>query len=139
MTTVSEPALFLIATAAVGLPLLLAFSLVVLWANPHREPTQFFALFAVAVVLWVSGLVLEQSFRLLGADPGVFINLIYSLIEIGYLTATIATFIMTAVRVRAYTRRFRILAFILLVIVVLYRASLLGSILLLLAALINWR
>jgi len=108
------------------LALALGFLLIVLWNNPRKELNQFFAIFLLLVTFWNTGAFLAQA-AMLVAPASPLVSLALSMMELGFTGSSIAVYVLTAVLVRAYSRRFRLAAFASLLLVVFYRLLLLFS------------
>ena len=108
------------------LALALGFLLIVLWNDAGKELNQFFAAFLFLVMIWNAGALVSQAVTLLdSASP--LLSYVVGLMELGFTGAGIAAYILTAVLVRAHTRRFRTLAFAALTLVLVLRLLLILS------------
>ncbi len=105
---------------AVMLPLALAFLVIILWNDVRKELNQFFAAFLFLVFLWNGGSLLAQGLTLI--DPeSVLIKPLIGLMELGFTGSSVAVYVLTAVIVKAHTRRFRALALGSLLLVLFFR------------------
>lgn len=95
----------------------LCFLLILLWYDPRRQLIQFFAVFLGLVILWNTGSLLIQAMLLSGIDA----RFALALMEIGFNGSSIALYVFATVLIGTHTHVFRLLAFISLGIVVLYR------------------
>jgi signal transduction histidine kinase len=102
------------------LALSLSFLLITLWQDTRKELSQFFALFLFMVTLWnIGSLLLQASLLINGA---INFKIIASrLIELGYIGSCITIYTLTTVIVGAHTRKFRLLAFSSLLIILSYQ------------------
>jgi signal transduction histidine kinase len=108
------------------LALALGFLLIVLWNDAGKELNQFFAAFLLLVMIWNAGALVLQAVLLLdSASP--LLTPILGLMELGFTGAGIVIYILTAVLVKAHTRRFRALAFAALTSVLVMRLLLILS------------
>ncbi|MCC6613346.1 MAG: GAF domain-containing protein [Anaerolineae bacterium] len=96
--------------------------LIVLWHDMRKEQHQYFAVFLIMVMLWNGGALMSQAFALLNADLWAR-QLAALMMELGFSGASVAVFALTAALARAQTRSFRLLAFVSLVVVLIYRAA----------------
>ncbi len=113
---------FSILINAVSAPLSLAFLIILLWSSPRREMNQFLALFLFFLVMWNSGALLYQAGE--WADlPSALTRFVYIIMDIGFTGASISIFALTAVIVKAYTRRLRALAFVTVLTLMVYRMA----------------
>jgi signal transduction histidine kinase len=100
--------------------LALGFLLIVLWQNARKELNQFFAIFLFLVTLWNVGSLLTLAISLV--DPkSPFIGFGLSMMELGFIGASIAIYALTAILVGVHTQRFRRLAFLSLIMVLGYQ------------------
>ncbi len=104
----------------VTLALAVAFIIILLWSDSKKELNQFFATFLLFVVIWNGGALLWQAFQQLDLDTPLF-SIAIGLTELGFTGASVAVYALTAVLVRAHTPRFRVLAFVSLAFIILYR------------------
>jgi len=92
------------------LALALGFLLIVLWQDTRKEINQFFAVFLFLVTVWNAGALLVQTVSLI--DPqSELVGFAVGMMELGFTGSSIAVYALTAVLVGANTRRFRLLAF----------------------------
>jgi len=96
--------------------------LIVLWHDMRKEQHQYFAVFLIMVMLWNAGALLSQVFVLLNADSWAR-QLALLVMELGFSGASVSVFALTASLARAQTRSFRLLAFVSLGVVLIYRAA----------------
>ncbi|MBZ0279587.1 MAG: GAF domain-containing protein [Anaerolineae bacterium] len=108
---------------ALTLALALGFLIIVLWQDIYKELNQFFAVFLLLVILWNMGSLLALGFSLV--DPrSTFITIAVSIMELGFTGSSIAIYALSAILVGVHTKRFRILAFLALLIVLAYQVFL---------------
>ncbi len=105
---------------AVMLPLALAFLVIILWHDVHKELNQFFAVFLSLVILWNGGSLLSQVLTLIDAQSPL-LRLMIGFMELGFTGSSVAIYILTAVIVKALTRRFRMLALAGLLVLLAFR------------------
>lgn len=98
----------------------LSFLVITLWQDTRKELNQFFAIFLFTVTLWNIGSLLTQAAALVEADTA-FAAFSTSIMELGFTSSSIAIYALTAVRVGVHSRRFRVLAFAALVLVMGYQ------------------
>jgi signal transduction histidine kinase len=119
------PWLNTIALLSNGLTLALAvsFVLIILWHNARKQLNQTLSLFLLLVMVWIVG-----SFGLLVTN---FINplssvrpIAFSFVELGLTGTSVGLYLLTSILVGVQTRRFSVLAYSSLAIVVLYQALL---------------
>lgn len=108
------------------LALSLSFLLIIIWQDARRELNQLFAVFLFLVTLWNAGSLLAQAAALIEADS-TLIRLAVSLMELGFTGSSVAIYTLTAVLVRMHTRRFRWLALLGLLIVLVYQLLLIAT------------
>ncbi len=101
----------------------LGFLLIVLWHDTRKELNQFFAVFLFFVMLWNVGALLLQAGFLVSASRE-FLMFSLSITELGFVGASIAMYALLTVLIGAQTRRFRLLAFASLLLVLIYRVVL---------------
>jgi len=105
---------------AVMLPLALAFLVIILWNDVRKELNQFFAAFLFLVILWNGGSMLAQGLTLI--DPqSELIKPMIGLMELGFTGSSVAVYVLTAVIVKAHTRRFRAVGLAGLLVLLLFR------------------
>lgn len=105
------------------LALALGFLLIVLWQNIYKELNQFFAVFLLLVIFWNIGSLLALGFSLV--DPrSTFIPLAVSVMELGFTGSSIAVYTLAAILVGVHTKRFRVLAFSGLLLILAYQVFL---------------
>ncbi len=108
------------------LALSLSFLLITLWQDTRKELSQFFAIFLFMVTLWNGGSLLLQAASLVEGAPGLA-TIAISLMELGFAGSSAAIYALTAIIAGVHTRRFRMLAFVSLVIVLGYQVLLIVS------------
>jgi signal transduction histidine kinase len=105
------------------LALALGFLIIVLWHDARKELNQFFAAFLLLVLLWNLGSLGTLAVSLI--DPETpFIRIAISLMELGFTGSSIAVYSLTAILIGIHSKRFRILAFLGLLIVLGYQIAL---------------
>ena len=105
------------------LALSLGFLLIVLWNDVRKELNQFFATFLILVMLWNIGSLFTLALSLTSPDSTI-IKFATTIMELGFTGSSIAIYAMTAVLVGVHTRRFRLLAFTGLVLILVYQGVL---------------
>jgi hypothetical protein len=105
------------------LALSLGFLLIVLWNDVRKELNQFFATFLILVMLWNIGSLFTLALSLTSPDSTI-IKFATTIMELGFTGSSIAIYAMTAVLVGVHTRRFRLLAFTGLILILVYQAVL---------------
>lgn len=108
------------------LALSLGFLLIVLWNNVRKELNQFFATFLLLVMLWNVGSLFTLAVSITAPDSTI-IEFSTTLMELGFNGSCIALYAMTAVLVGVHTRRFRLLAFSGLLLVLVYQIILIAA------------
>lgn len=108
------------------LALALSFLVIVLWNDASKELNQFFGAFLFLVALWNVGSLLAQASELIGA-PAPLSGAAMSVVEVGFTGSSVAVYALAAGLVKLHTRRFRILTFASLLIIIGYRVLLLTS------------
>ncbi|GAB4524399.1 MAG: hypothetical protein OHK0046_39090 [Anaerolineae bacterium] len=105
-----------------GLTLALAsgFLIIILWNDSRKQLHQFFAIFLFFVGLWNVGSLFVQA-SLLVSDMPELVSLAVSIMEMGFTGASVAVYILVTVAVGVHSRRFRVLAFASLFLIVTYR------------------
>jgi signal transduction histidine kinase len=101
-------------------PLSLAFLILLVWSDLRREINSFFGVFLGFVILWNTAALIIQA-SLLADFPGEWLFTARLMLDIGFTGACIAAFTLTAVIVKAYTRRLRGLALLTLFTILAYR------------------
>lgn len=105
---------------AVMLPLSLAFLVIILWNDVRKELNQFFAAFLFMVILWNGGSLLVQGLMLI--DPqSPLIRPLTGVMELGFTGSSVAIYALTAVIVKAHTRRFRAIGMAGLLVLLIFR------------------
>jgi signal transduction histidine kinase len=102
------------------LALALSFAIVMLWYDPSRELSQFFAVFLGLVFLWNIGSFLTQI-SAFAVMPGEVPALPMLLLEFGFTGSSVALYALVAALVKVYTRRFRLLVLLALAVLLAYR------------------
>ncbi len=108
------------------LALSLGFLLIVLWNDVRKELNQFFAIFLLLVMLWNTGSLFTLALSIVSPTSAV-INLAITIMELGFTGSSIALYAMTAVLVGVHTRRFRVLAFTGLILILVYQSVLIAA------------
>lgn len=102
------------------LALALGFLLIVLWQDTRKELNQFFAVFLFLVTLWNAGSLLAQALSLVErASPLIVIAI--GVMELGFTGSSVAAYVLMAVLVGTQSRRFHLLAFASLLVVLGYQ------------------
>lgn len=105
------------------LALALGFLIIVLWHDARKELNQFFAAFLLLVLLWNLGSLGALAISLI--DPQTpLIRIAISAMELGFTGSSIAVYSLTAILIGIHSRRFRVLAFLGLLIVLGYQLML---------------
>ncbi len=86
----------------------LAFLTIILWHDPRKEQNQFFALFLFAVTVWSTGSLMAMAVSILGDDIPLD-DLSQVIMQIGFSTASIMIYALTAVLVSVRPPRFRLI------------------------------
>lgn len=105
---------------AIAAPLSLALLLLLTWSDLRREINSFLAVFLFFVVAWNGGALIVQA-ALLADLADEVVQAARIALDLGFIGAGIAAFALTAVVVKAYTRRMRVLALLTLMTVLIYR------------------
>jgi signal transduction histidine kinase len=100
--------------------LALGFLIIVLWHDTRKQLNQFFAIFLFLVTLWNVGLLLSQIALLIEPDTPL-LTLVGGIMDVGFTGSSIAVYTLTAILVGINTKRFQILAFSSLLLVIGYR------------------
>jgi len=108
------------------LALSLGFLLIVLWNDVHKELSQFFAIFLLFVMVWNLGSLFALIFSLIGTSASV-VRFAVAVMEIGFTGSNIAAYALTAILTGVHTRRFRLLIFLSLGLVLVYQILLIIS------------
>ncbi len=101
-------------------PLSLAFLILLVWSDLRREINSFFGVFLGFVILWNSAALVTQA-SLLADFPPEWLVAARLMLDLGFTGSSIAIFTLTAVIVKAYTRRLRGLALLTLFTILVYR------------------
>ncbi|MDX2160632.1 MAG: ATP-binding protein [bacterium] len=104
----------------ITLALALALLFIVLWSDGNRELNSFFTVFLLLVVVWNAGSLLWRAIQELQLETPLD-GLAIGLTELGFTGASVAAYALAAALVRAHTRRFRVLAFVSIGVLVLYQ------------------
>lgn len=110
----------------ITLALSLGFLLIVLWNDFRKELNQFFATFLFLVMLWNVGSLFTLALSITSPDSGI-IKFATTLLELGFTGSCIALYAMTAILVGVHTRRFRLLAFTGLLLILIYQGILIAA------------
>lgn len=102
------------------LALSLSFLLITLWQDTRKELSQFFAIFLFMVTLWNGGSLLLQAASLIEGSPNLA-TIAISLMELGFAGSSAAIYTLTAIIAGVHTKRFRLLAFASLIIILGYQ------------------
>ena len=108
------------------LALSLGFLLIVLWNDVRKELNQFFATFLFLVMLWNIGSLFTLALSITFPDA-TLIKISTTIMELGFTGSSIALYAMSAVLVGVHTRRFRLLAFAGLFLVLIYQGVLIAA------------
>lgn len=104
----------------VTLALSFGFLLIVLWNDLRKELNLFFATFLFLVMLWNVGSLLTLAITLVDKNSS-FVKLSIAFTEVGFVGSSIAVYALTAIISGVHSKRFRVLAFSSLVLVVSYQ------------------
>jgi two-component system, OmpR family, phosphate regulon sensor histidine kinase PhoR len=107
----------------ITLALSLGFLLIVLWHDFRKELNQFFATFLFLVMLWNVGSLFTLALSITSPDSSI-IKFATTILELGFTGSCIALYAMTAILVGVHTRRFRLLAFAGLLLILVYQGIL---------------
>lgn len=110
----------------ITLALALSFLIIILWNDARKELNQFFAAFLFLVALWNVGSLLAQAVTLVDPDS-VFLTAAFSVMEVGFTGSSVAVYALTAGLVKIHTRRFRLLTFASLALILIYRLLLIAG------------
>src|SRR5688572_10828982 len=105
------------------LSLAMGFVLIILWYDARKAINQFFAIFLFLVIVWNTGFLLSQAAILIDASAAVF-DLVYGITQVGFTGSTVALYVIVTILAGIHTRRFRMLAFVSLLIVIGYNSFL---------------
>lgn len=108
------------------LALALGFLLIVLSQELRKEINQFFAIFLFLVIGWNAGSLLAQALSLVDRDSPLM-ALAIGIMELGFTGSSVAAYVLTAVSVGAESKRFYLLAFFSLLVVLGYQLFLIVS------------
>jgi signal transduction histidine kinase len=92
------------------LALALGFLIIVLWHDYRKELNQFFGIFLFLVTLWNAGSLLLQAALLIDTNLRLS-DWAVSTLEVGFTGSSVAAYVLTTILVGAHPRRFRVLAF----------------------------
>lgn len=121
-----DTAPFSLIVNAVAAPLSLAFLIILLWNDLRGEINQFLGLFLVFVIVWNASALFVQA-AVLAEIPVEITRIARIALDLGFTGASISAFALTAVVVKAYTRRLRGIAFVAVLTLLVYRLALLLS------------
>lgn len=107
-----------------ALALALGFMFIVLWYDSRKRVIQFYATFMLMVTLWNLGALMAQALALLPANNAIT-SIAFSLTELGYSGASVALYIFLTLLSGTHVRRFSLLAFLSLGVLIAYRLFLL--------------
>lgn len=110
----------------ITLALSLGFLLIVLWHDFRKELNQFFATFLFLVMLWNVGSLFTLALSITSPDSTI-IKFATTLLELGFTGSCIALYAMTAILVGVHARRFRLLAFAGLLLILIYQGILIAA------------
>lgn len=108
------------------LALALSFLIIILWNDARKELNQFFAAFLFLVALWNVGSLLAQAIALI-EDESPLLDISLSVMEVGFTGSSVAIYALTAGLVKLHTRRFRVLTFASLFLILVYRIMLIAG------------
>lgn len=108
------------------LTLSLAFLIIILWHNARKELNQFFAIHLFLVILWNIGSLLAVVATLVEIDNRI-LRLLIMLMELGFIASSVSAYTLTALLTGLHTRRFRLLAFTGMTIIVIYQLFLIAA------------
>jgi signal transduction histidine kinase len=111
-----------------GITLALALSVlvIILWHDARKELNQFLAVFLIMVALWIAGSLVSQAIALVAPDSELK-YIANSVLQLGFTGSSIAVYALAAVLVKVQPRRFRLLTFAGLSLVLGYRVFLMAS------------
>lgn len=98
----------------------LSFLLITLWQDTRKELSQFFAIFLFMVTLWNGGSMLFQAVTFIDGAPALSAVAI-GVMEFGFAGSSATIYILTAIIVGVHTRKFRIVSFISLIVILTYQ------------------
>jgi signal transduction histidine kinase len=110
----------------ITLALALSFLVIILWNDAAKELNQFFGAFLFLVGLWNVGSLLSQAVQLVDSQSPLG-ALAFSVMEVGFTGSSVAVYALAAGLVKVYTRRFRLLAFASIFVILAYRVLLIAS------------
>jgi signal transduction histidine kinase len=108
------------------LALALSFLIIILWNDARKELNQFFAAFLFLVALWNLGSLVAQAITLID-DGSLLITVAQGVMDVGFTGSSVAVYALTAGLVKIHTRRFRLLTFASLFLILVYRLVLIAS------------
>lgn len=108
------------------LALALSFLIIILWNDARKELNQFFAAFLFLVALWNVGSLLAQAIALI-EEESPLLDISLSVMEVGFTGSSVAIYALTAGLVKLHTRRFRVLTFASLFLILVYRIMLIAG------------
>lgn len=111
-----------------GMTLALALSVlvIILWHDARKELNQFLAVFVLMVALWITGALVSQAIELVAPESDLR-YIANSVLQLGFTGSSIAVYALSAVLVKAQPRRFRLLTFAGLALVLGYRLFLMAN------------
>lgn len=101
--------------------LALGFLIILLWNDARKPLSQFFAIFLLLVVVWNIGSLMVQVSLLLPEISLTLQNAAYGVMELGFVGASIGAYLFVASVAGVQVRRFRLLAFSSMTLVLGYR------------------
>src|SRR5690606_13027728 len=108
------------------LALALSFLIIILWNDARKELNQFFAAFLFLVALWNVGSLLAQAIALI-EDESPLLDISLSVMEVGFTGSSVAISALPSGLVKLHTRRFRVLTFASLFLILVYRIMLIAG------------
>jgi signal transduction histidine kinase len=108
------------------LALALGFLLIVLSQEMRKELNQFFAVFLFLVMLWNAGSLLAQALSLVDPESPLM-TVAIGIMELGFTGSSVAAYVLAAVLIGTQSRRFYLLAFASLLVVLGYQLFLMVS------------
>lgn len=108
---------------SLALALAVTFLFVVLWHDSRKTLIRFFAIFLFLVIVWDAGSLLLHV-TLFAMDGSTLANWAAGMIEGGFAGGSVGLYILTTAIVGVHSRRFRAMVFASLLLVVIYRLSL---------------
>jgi signal transduction histidine kinase len=102
------------------LALSLSFLLITLWQDTRKELSQFFAIFLFMVTLWNGGSMLFQASSFVDRTPALN-SIAIGVMEFGFAGSSAAIYVLTAIIIGTHTRKFRIVSFTCLLVILTYQ------------------